>query len=96
MAGADSGYVAVTMPAGTYAGQEQPVRTVAAVALLVASASLPDAKAEAVLRQVFGGIDFFAEGSAAGSQISRASAKTGVDIPWHPAAERFFAGSKSP
>ncbi len=96
MTGADSGYVAVTMPAGTYAGQEQPVRTVAAVALLVASASLPDAKAEAVLRQVFGGIDFFAEGSAAGSQISRASARTGVAIPWHPAAERFFAGEKSP
>lgn len=90
---ADAGYVAVTMPAGTYPGQDQPVRTVAAVALLVARASLPDAEVEAVLRQVFDGIDFFAAGSAAGSQISRANARTGVNIPWHPAAERFFGGS---
>ncbi|MBL8659589.1 MAG: TAXI family TRAP transporter solute-binding subunit [Rhodospirillales bacterium] len=96
MAEADSGYVPVTIPAGTYAGQEQPVPTVAAVALLVARASLPDAKAEAVLHQVFGGIDFFAAGRAAGSQISRSSAKTGVGIPWHPAAERFFASPQSP
>lgn len=96
LTGADSGYVAVTMPAGTYAGQDQPVRTVAAVALLVAKASLPDAEVEAVLRQIFDGIDFFAAGSAAGSQISRANAKVGIGIPWHPAAERFFAGSSPP
>lgn len=90
---ADASYVAVTMPPGTYAGQQEPVRTVAAVALLVARASLPDAEVEAVLRQVFDGIDYFAAGSAAGSQISRASARIGVGIPWHPAAERFFGGS---
>lgn len=91
LTGADSGYVAVTMPAGTYPGQDQPVRTVAAAALLVARANLPDAEVETILRQVFGGIDFFAAGSAAGSQVSRASARTGVTIPWHPAAERYFA-----
>ena len=49
------------------------------------------ADAETLLRRVFDGIDFFAAGSPAGSQISRGSARTGVGIPWHPAAERFFA-----
>ncbi len=92
--GAASGYVAVTMPAGTYSGQDQPVRTVAAAALLVTRAPLSDDEVITILRQVFDGIDFFAAGSAAGSQISRANAKTGVTIPWHPAAERFFEGKK--
>lgn len=93
LADGDAGYVAATMPAGTYAGQDEPVRTVAAAALLVARADLPDTEAETLLRQVFDGIDFFAAGSPAGSQISRGSARTGVGIPWHPAAERFFANA---
>lgn len=91
LAGGDGAYVAVTMPAQTYPGQDEPVRTVAAAALLVARADLPEADVESLLRQVFDGIDFFAAGSPAGSQISRGSARTGVGIPWHPAAERFFA-----
>ena len=91
LAGEGAGYVAAAMPAGTYSGQDQPVRTVAAAALLTARADLPDAEVETLLRQIFDGIDFFAAGSPAGSQISRASARTGVGIPWHPAAERFFA-----
>jgi TRAP transporter TAXI family solute receptor len=91
LAAGASGYVAATMPPGTYAGQDEAVRTVAAAALLVARADLPEADAEMLLRRVFDGIDFFAAGSPAGSQISRGSARTGVGIPWHPAAERFFA-----
>jgi TRAP-type uncharacterized transport system substrate-binding protein len=67
------------------------VRTVALAALLAARADLPDAEAETLLRDVFDGIDFFAAGSAAGSQISRRIARTCVGVPWHPAAERFFA-----
>lgn len=93
LSGGGAGYVATNLAPETYAGQDEPVRTVAAAALLVARADLPDADAETLLRQVFDGIDFFAAGSPAGSQISRASARTGVSVPWHPAAERFFAAA---
>lgn len=89
---ANAGFVVAVLQAGTYPGQTQPVHTVAVAALLVARADLPDAEAETLLRDVFDGIDFFAAGSAAGSQISRTTARTGVGIPWHPAAERFFSG----
>ncbi len=91
----ETGFVAATLPAGTYHGQTQPVRTVAVAALLAARADLPDAQARMLLQAVFGGIDFFAAGSAAGSQISLATARTGVGIPWHPAAEQFFADTSS-
>lgn len=87
---ADSGFVAAVLPAGTYPGQTKPLPTVAVAALLAVRADLPDADAKKLLRTVFEGIDFFAAGSAAGSQISLATARTGVGIPWHPAAEQFF------
>lgn len=88
---ADAGFVAAVLPAATYPSQTEPVRTVAVAALLAARADLPDAEATMLLREVFEDIDFFAAGSAAGSQISRATAGTGVGIPWHPAAKQFFA-----
>jgi TRAP transporter TAXI family solute receptor len=90
---ANAGFVAAVLPPSTYPGQSQPVRTVAVAALLASRADLPDGEAETLLRDVFGGIDFIAAGSAAGSQISRANARTGVGIPWHPAAEKFFASA---
>ena len=93
LANANTGFVGAVLPAGTYPGQTQPVRTVAVAALLAAPADLPDAEAATLLRDVFDGIDFFAAGSAAGSQISRTTARTGVGIPWHPAAEQFFSGA---
>ena len=93
LANANTGFVGAVLPAGTYPEQTQPVRTVAVAALLAAPADLPDAEAATLLRDVFDGIDFFAAGSAAGSQISRTTARTGVGIPWHPAAEQFFSGA---
>jgi TRAP-type uncharacterized transport system substrate-binding protein len=59
-------------------------------ALLAARADLPDNEVETLLRTVFDDIDFLAVGSAAGSLIARATARTGVTIPWHPAAEKFL------
>jgi len=88
---AHAGFLAAVLPAATYPGQTEPVRTVAVAALLAARADLPDAAATMMLKGLFEEIDFFAAGSAAGSQISRATARTGVGIPWHPAAEQFFA-----
>ena len=87
---AQPAFVAVTLPPATYAGQTEPVRTVSVTALLAARADLPDNEVETLLRTVFDDIDFLAVGSAAGSLIARATARTGVTIPWHPAAEKFL------
>ncbi len=82
--------IPVTLPANTYPGQAQAVDTVAVTALLVATAGLPDSTIEALLRQVYGGIDFVQAGSRAGSLISKATAQVGLTLPLHPAAERFL------
>lgn len=91
LAAAQPELVPITLPAWTYAGQAQPVATVAPTALLVASAGMADATVDTLLREVYGGIDFIAAGSAAGSLIGRATAEVGVSLPLHPAAEKFFA-----
>jgi len=43
-----------------------------------------------LLKGLFGQIDFARAGSAAGSQISLRTARDGLSIPLHEAAERFL------
>ena len=89
-AGSDRDLVPVTLPPNTYPGQSDSVETVAATALLLGTAALPDSTVEAVLAEVYGGIDCVAAGSTAGALISKTTARIGLTLPLHPAAERFL------
>jgi TRAP transporter TAXI family solute receptor len=90
LAGAQPDLVPVTLPPNTYPGQTETVETAAVTAILVGTAALSDATVEALLGEVYGGIDFVRAGSTAGSLISKATAQTGLTLPLHPAAERFL------
>jgi TRAP transporter TAXI family solute receptor len=91
---ASTDLVPLTLPPWTYAGQAAPVPTLAAAALLVGTAGMADATVETLLREIYGGIDFIAAGSAAGSLIGPATALVGVSLQLHPAAEKFFAAAR--
>ena len=80
----------MTLPPNTYPGQTDSVETVAVAALLVATAAMPDSTVETIMGELLGGIDFVAAGSTAGSLIAKASARLGLTLPLHPAAERFL------
>ena len=90
LAGAHPDLVAITLPPNTYPGQTETVETVAATALLVGTASMPDSTVETVMGDLFGGIDFIAAGSAPGTLITKETAQIGLTLPLHPAAERFL------
>ena len=90
LAGAHPDLVPISLPPSTYPGQTETVETVAATALLVGTAALPDTTVETVLGEVYGGIDFVRAGSTAGALIARGTAQTGLTLPLHPAAERFL------
>jgi TRAP transporter TAXI family solute receptor len=90
LAGAHPEMVAVTLPPNTYPGQTETVETVAVTALLLGTAGMPDSTVETVMGDLFGGIDFIAAGSVAGSLITKETARTGLTLPLHPAAERFL------
>ena len=88
----NSNYIAVTVPSAAYPGQERPLATVAVAALLVSTASVSSADAEAVLRRTFAGTDYMRLGSPLGALLKPATARRGITLALHPAAEAFFAG----
>jgi TRAP transporter TAXI family solute receptor len=90
------GLVRLLVPANTYPGQKDDVTTVAAAALLVSHADVPEAEAELVLRLVFENPEYLAAGSAQGAKIAKRSGLRGITIPMHPAASRYFGSSTPP
>jgi TRAP-type uncharacterized transport system substrate-binding protein len=78
------------MRANTYPGQAEDVRTVAATALLVATAETPDSEVELLLKVVFEGADFEAAGIAQGTQVSVRTALRGMTLPMHGGAGQYL------
>jgi TRAP-type uncharacterized transport system substrate-binding protein len=70
--------VPLTLPAGTYPLQNEPVPTVAVTALLVARQGMPEIEVTTVLNTVFNKVDFIAAGSAAGALIAQRRAGSGL------------------
>ena len=88
------GVVRLDIPARTYAGQEQPVRTVAATALLVANSDIPDAIVASVLETIFAASAAPGAGVSA-ARLSPANARVGVTIPLHDGAVSYFEQSSA-
>jgi TRAP transporter TAXI family solute receptor len=84
------GLVPLTLAANTYPGQTEPVATIAAAALLVATTDLPQDEAKAVIELVFEATDYLAFGAAQGVKISKRTGLRGIAIPLHPAAAAYF------
>ena len=82
------GLVPMVVAGRSYPGQEAPVRTVAATALIVANADLADVTVESVLEAVFADdrLD-----NARTARISRQRALSGVTVPLHDGAARYFS-----
>ena len=91
---------AMTIPAGSYAGQEDPVLTLGVAALVVAREELGAGQVDAILDAFMGGGETLARHSLQAYFISPASAERGLSIPLHPAAwrklEQLRADSTSP
>lgn len=86
-----SSYVAVTVPAQTYPGQNKPIATVGVTALLVSTAGIPKDEVEKLLQTVFGETDFVGQGSAMGAMVKVSAARRGITLPLHPGAQAFFS-----
>lgn len=84
------GLVRLMVPANTYPGQKEGVTTVAATALLVTHADIPEGEAAVVLKLVFENTDYVSRGAAQGAKISKRTGLRGITIPVHPAAGRYF------
>lgn len=84
-------YAPVMIPAGTYKGQENDVKTWGLSATIVASADADDEVVYNMVKAVFDNFEDFKAQSTLYTHITREGAVVnGQSVPYHPAAERYF------
>lgn len=85
-------YAMVSIPAGTYRGQERDVSTFQDAALLVANPRVSEDFAYRALNLLFSrkGLDRMRSADPAAGDLKEEKGLTGITIPLHPGAERFW------
>lgn len=83
-------YIAATVPAGTYNGQDSDVSTVAVVNFLVTHSDVSDETAYQMTKQLFENLPALVAAHKAAENIRIEDALTGMPVPLHPGAERFY------
>lgn len=83
-------FVAATIPAGTYKGQDQDVPTAAVVNYLVTSSAVSDELAYQMTKLIFENLPELVSAHAAGREIKLENAAAGSPAPLHPGAARYY------
>ena len=85
-------YTKTVIPAGTYAGFDEEVPSVAVMAMLVAGSTVNDDLGYCVTKAIFSNLDRLQAAHAVGKQIAKDTAKTGMSLPMNAGAEKYFSG----
>ncbi|MGY4483253.1 TRAP transporter TAXI family solute receptor [Bradyrhizobium sp. LM3.2] len=83
-------FIAATIPANTYTGQDKDVPTAAVVNYLVTSAAVSDDLAYQMTKLVYESLPELANAHAAGKEIKLETAASGSPVPLHPGAIRYY------
>ena len=84
-------YTAMTIPAGTYAGQTEDIQTVTVKATLIVSASASEEDVYNLTKAIFDNIDAIAAENGKGAELSISNATSGMTAPFHSGAAKYFA-----
>ncbi|ABE41443.1 TAXI family TRAP transporter solute-binding subunit [Rhodopseudomonas pseudopalustris] len=83
-------FIAETIPAGTYKGQDKDVPTAAVVNYLVTSSAVSDDLAYQMTKLVYDALPELASAHSAGKGIKLETAATDSPVPLHPGAIKYF------
>ena len=83
-------YYPITVAARSYPGQSEPFTTLGVTAALMTREQVADERVEAMLNLLLGGGDELARDYYRAAFISRETMRLGLEVPLHPAAERFY------
>src|SRR4051794_1670309 len=83
-------FVAATIPANTYTGQDKDVPTAAVINYLVTSSAVSDDLAYQMTKLVYESLPELANAHAAGKEIKLETAASGSPVPLHPGAIRYY------
>lgn len=84
-------YTKTTIPGGTYKGSDEDVSALAIKATLAVSASLDEEIVYNLTKTLFEHQSDLAQTHAKGSELSVEKAVTGISIPFHAGAAKYFA-----
>jgi len=84
-------FVAATIPANTYTGQDKDVPTAAVINYLVTSSDVSDDVAYQMTKLIFESLPELANAHVAGKEIKLETAATGSPVPLHPGAIRYYS-----
>ncbi len=84
-------YTEHTIPAGTYNGQVADVKTVTVKATLIVSESATEDDVYNLTKAIFDNIDAITAENAKGSELSIENATSGMTVPFHKGAAKYFA-----
>lgn len=85
-----SPYIAATIPAGTYNGQEADVPTAAVVNFLATHSGVSDDLAYAMTKGLWENLGQLQSAHAAAKAIKPDAALAGMPLPLHPGAEKYY------
>lgn len=83
-------FVEYTIPANTYNGQTNDVKTVAVMATLATNAEASEDVIYNITKALFDNQAELASAHAKGAELSLEEAINGISIPLHPGAEKYF------
>ena len=86
----DAAYQAAVIPANTYTGQTADVPTAAIPNFLVTQSKVPDELVYQMVKAMYGNLDTLYAAHNAAKNIKLENALTGMPIPLHPGAERYY------
>ena len=83
-------YGKVTLPAGTYKGQDKPVQTLAVRAIWATHADVDDETVYQVVKALYENVETLGKVHPKGKEISLKSALDSISVPLHPGAEKYY------
>lgn len=83
-------YAPLEIPANTYPGQTDPIETITIKATLIVDADLDDDLVYSLTAAVFDHTEEISKENAKGEELSVENATSGITIPFHEGAARYF------
>lgn len=83
-------YTTYPIPGGSYKGVDEDVQTVAIKATLIASPDLSEDTVYNLTKAIFENKEEIAAAHAKGAELSLEYAVSGISVPFHPGAEKYF------
>ena len=83
-------YTVYDIPAGTYEGQTEDVKTITVKATLIVSTSASEDEVYNITAAIFDNIEAITKENAKGAELSLENATEGMTVPFHAGAAKYF------